>query len=138
MSQNQPVSTPDAPAAIGPYSQAISAGPFLFTSGQIPLDPKGGEIPTEFGDRVKRVLANLEAVLRAGGCTFDDVVKTTVFLTDLGRYAEFNELLRRGDGVEPPGAFARPGGRPAARDRHRGRDGRRPARGLIPRSGRAS
>lgn len=102
MTSTRPVSTDGAPAAIGPYSQGIVAGPFLFTSGQIPLDPAGGPIPADFGDRVRRVLASLEAVLAAGGCRFSDVVKTTVFLTDLARYAEFNEIYAEAMGDTRP------------------------------------
>jgi 2-iminobutanoate/2-iminopropanoate deaminase len=95
MSELRTVTTPGAPAAIGPYSQGIAAGGFLFTSGQIPLDPAGGPIPAEFGPRVERVLDNLREVLAAGGCSFSDVVKTTVFLTDMGRFAEFNAIYEK-------------------------------------------
>jgi 2-iminobutanoate/2-iminopropanoate deaminase len=87
------VQTDAAPAAIGPYSQATIAGGFLFTAGQIPLDPKSGELVT--GDvqaQTRQVLANLAAVLGAAGATWADVVKTTVFLTDMGDFPAFNEI----------------------------------------------
>lgn len=87
------ISTTKAPAAIGPYSQATVAGGFLFTAGQIALDPQTAEI---VGDSVepqtKQVLANLAAVLKEAGCTWQDVVKTTVFLTDMADFPTFNEL----------------------------------------------
>jgi 2-iminobutanoate/2-iminopropanoate deaminase len=87
------IQTDAAPAAIGPYSQATVAGGFLFTAGQIPLDPKSGELVT--GDvqaQTKQVLANLAAVLAAEGATWSNVVKTTVFLTDMGDFPAFNEI----------------------------------------------
>lgn len=87
------VSAPDAPQAIGPYSQAIRAGQWLFLSGQIPLDPATGEVVS--GDvraQTRRVLDNMRAVLAAAGVSFDAVVKTTVFLTDLSDFAAMNEV----------------------------------------------
>ena len=89
----QSISTEAAPAAIGPYSQATIAGGFLFTAGQIPLDPKTMEVVA--GDVVpqsKQVLANLDAVLKKAGCTWKDVVKTTVFLHDMADFPRFNEV----------------------------------------------
>lgn len=89
----QTVSTDKAPAAIGPYSQATIAGGFLFTAGQIPLDPKSMEIVT--GDVVpqsKQVMANLAEVLAKAGATWKDVVKTTVFLQDMADFPRFNEV----------------------------------------------
>jgi 2-iminobutanoate/2-iminopropanoate deaminase len=89
----QAIATPEAPRAIGPYSQAISVGEWLFCSGQIPLDPKGGEIVAGgIEEQTKRVLENLGAVLSAGGSGLDRVVKTTVFLTDLGDFAAMNAV----------------------------------------------
>lgn len=87
------VSTPEAPAAIGPYSQAVRAGDFLFVSGQIPLDPTTGTI-TEGGitAQTHQVLQNLGAVLRAGGSGFDRVVKTTVYLADMADFSAMNEV----------------------------------------------
>ncbi len=87
------VSTKDAPAAIGPYSQAIRAGGFLFASGQIPIDPATGEMVN--GDaraQTTRVLENVRAVLAAGGSSFERVVKSTVFLLDLADFAAMNEV----------------------------------------------
>lgn len=87
------ISTSEAPAAIGPYSQAIRAGDFLYCSGQIPLDPTTGTI-TEGGitAQAHQVLQNLGAVLRAAGVSYDRVVKTTVYLADMGDFAEVNEV----------------------------------------------
>ncbi len=87
------ISTSEAPGAIGPYSQAVRSGRFLFCSGQIPLDPKSGQIVA--GDvtaQTQRVLDNIAAVLRAEGLTFDHVVKTTIFLTNLGDFETVNEI----------------------------------------------
>ena len=87
------VSTNQAPGAIGPYSQAVRSGSFLFCSGQIPLDPKSGQIvPSDIAGQTRRVLDNIGAVLRAEGLTFDNVVKTTFFLTDLGDFQTVNEI----------------------------------------------
>ena len=88
-----PVSTPDAPGAIGPYSQAIIAGGFLFASGQIPLDPTTGTI-TEGGitAQAHQVLQNLGAVLKAAGISYDRVVKTTVYLSDMANFPAVNEI----------------------------------------------
>jgi len=89
----QTLSTEQAPAAIGPYSQATIAGGFLFTAGQIPLDPATMEVVA--GDVVpqsKQVLANLAAVLAKAGCGWKDVVKTTVFLHDMADFPRFNEI----------------------------------------------
>jgi 2-iminobutanoate/2-iminopropanoate deaminase len=88
-----PVSTPDAPAAIGPYSQAMRAGGFLFVSGQIPLDPATGMlIDGSIADQTRQVLRNLGAILRAAGLSFDRVVKTTVYLQDMSEFAAMNEV----------------------------------------------
>ena len=93
MSTRASVSTPDAPQAIGPYSQAIRAGQFLFLSGQIPLDPVTGEVVS--GDvraQTRRVLDNISGVLDAAGIAMDAVVKTTVFLVDMADFAAMNEV----------------------------------------------
>jgi reactive intermediate/imine deaminase len=88
------IHTNQAPAAIGPYSQAIRAGNTVYLSGQIPLDPASGEvIDGEFEALVRRVFDNLAAVARAAGGSLDDIVKLNVFLTDLGRFAEVNEIM---------------------------------------------
>ena len=87
------ISTNEAPGAIGPYSQAVRSGNFLFCSGQIPLDPKSGQIvPGDIAVQTRRVLDNIAAVLQADGLSFDNVVKTTVFLTDLGDFKTVNEV----------------------------------------------
>lgn len=87
------VSTPAAPAAIGPYSQATIAGGFLFTAGQIPLDPKTGEVVAgDVAAQATQVLANLGAVLAAAGASWGNVVKTTVFLTDMADFPKFNDV----------------------------------------------
>ena len=97
------ISAPNAPAAIGPYSHAIAAGDFLFTSGQIPLDPTTGKLA---GDTIEvqaeQVLKNLEAVLAAHGMTFANVIKTTVFLTDLADFATVNGIYATRFPAEPP------------------------------------
>ena len=82
-----------APRAIGPYSQGVIADRFVFLSGQIPLDPASGElVGSEFAGQAEQALANLGAVLEAAGCARTDVVKVTVYLTDIARFAEFNQL----------------------------------------------
>jgi 2-iminobutanoate/2-iminopropanoate deaminase len=87
------VATDRAPAAIGPYSQAIVAGGFVFASGQIPLNPSTGTLVTgSIADETRRVLDNLAAVLAAAGTGFDRVVKTTVYLADMGDFAAMNEV----------------------------------------------
>jgi 2-iminobutanoate/2-iminopropanoate deaminase len=87
------VESADAPAAIGPYSQAIKAGGFLFTSGQIPLDPATGTlVGGDVAAQTHRVLKNLSAVLAAAGSSFDRVVKTTVYLQDMAEFAAMNEV----------------------------------------------
>ena len=90
------ISTPDAPAAVGPYSQAIATGDLLFCAGQIPLDPLTNDL-VEGGitSQTTRVLENLKAVLAASEMTFADVVKSTVFLTDLSDFAAMNAVYAR-------------------------------------------
>ena len=89
----QTVHTDAAPAAIGPYAQATIAGGFLFTAGQIPLDPKSMEIVTgDIEPQTRQVMANLSAVLTQAGVNWNDVVKTTVFLLDMADFPRFNEL----------------------------------------------
>ena len=97
------VSTSEAPAAIGPYSQAVRSGRFLFCSGQIPLDPKSGRIvPGDIAAQTRRVLDNIAAVLRAEGLSFDSVVKTTIFLTDLNDFQVVNEIYGSYFKQDPP------------------------------------
>jgi 2-iminobutanoate/2-iminopropanoate deaminase len=90
------ISTPQAPAAIGPYSQAIRAGGFLYTSGQIPLDPATGNmLAGGIAEQTAQVFENLKAVLAAAGSGLGQVVKTTVFLKDMGDFAAMNEIYGR-------------------------------------------
>ena len=90
---HKPVQTDLAPAAIGPYSQAIVADKLVFTSGQIPLDPKTGELVRgSIQEETTRVMDNLGAVLEAAGAGFDTVLKTTIFLTDMGDFAAVNSV----------------------------------------------
>lgn len=101
----RPVSTAEAPAAIGPYSQGVIAGGFLFVSGQLPFDPATGE-PVAGGieERAERCLRNLAAVARAAGTDLSRAVKLTVFLTDLGEFARVNEVYSRHFSTCPPPA----------------------------------
>jgi 2-iminobutanoate/2-iminopropanoate deaminase len=98
-----PIATPEAPAALGPYSQAVAAGGFLFCSGQLGLDPATGDFAG--GDveaQAARALTNLGNVLEAAGCTFDDVVKTTIFLADMADFAAVNAVYGRFVTDPPP------------------------------------
>lgn len=90
------ISTTKAPAAIGPYSQAIVCGNMLFTSGQIPIDPATGEINgTDITAQAEQVMQNLAAVLEEAGATFQSAVKTTCFLADMGDFAAFNAVYAK-------------------------------------------
>jgi 2-iminobutanoate/2-iminopropanoate deaminase len=87
------ISTPDAPAAVGPYSQAVRVGSTVYCAGQIPLDPKTGQIVSDdISEQTRRVLHNVSAVLKAEGLTFDNIAKTTIFLTDLADFQTVNEI----------------------------------------------
>jgi 2-iminobutanoate/2-iminopropanoate deaminase len=91
-----PIVASGAPAAIGPYSQAVRAGDTLFLSGQIPLDPVSGQvIEGDISVQTERVLTNLGAILIAAGLGFDDVVRTTIYLVDLAHFAKVNETYTR-------------------------------------------
>lgn len=97
------VSTPGAPRAIGPYSQGIRAGEFLFTAGQVGFDPASGElVDGGIADQTARVLDNLRAILEAAGTDLSQVVKTTVFLVDMGDFAAMNEVYARVFGEHRP------------------------------------
>ena len=97
------ISTNQAPAAIGPYSQANAAGGFLFTAGQIPLDPATMEIVgTTAAEQARQALTNAKAVVEAGGLTLDDVVKVTVFILDMGEFGNINEVYQTFFSAEPP------------------------------------
>jgi len=89
------ISTENAPKAIGPYSQAVKAGNFMFISGQIPLDPKTGDLVSEsIEDQAKQVLNNIKSICKAAGYSLDDIVKISIFLTDLGNFAIVNEVMK--------------------------------------------
>ena len=89
------VATAQAPAAIGPYSQAIKCGNILFISGQIPLNPADGSIPEGIEAQTAQSISNIKALLKDAGCTIDNVVKTTVFLADMSLFAPMNEVYGR-------------------------------------------
>ena len=87
------VSTESAPKALGPYSQGIRAGQFLFVSGQVPIDPTTGElVKGSIGDQARRALDNIGEILKAGGASFRNVVRTTVYLADLSDFPAMNEV----------------------------------------------
>lgn len=95
------IKTEYAPEAIGPYSQAIAANGIIFCSGQIAIDPASGELSTgNVEDQTRLVLNNLQAILEAGGCTFDNVVKCTVFLQDMNDFSRMNAVYT--DFFKPP------------------------------------
>lgn len=90
------IQTPDAPAAIGPYSQGVVANGFLYTAGQIALDPATGAMSTgDVAAQAEAVMRNLEAVIAAAGATWTDVVKTTIYLHDMAHFATVNEIYGR-------------------------------------------
>lgn len=97
------VHTDAAPKAIGPYSQAMVGAGLIFVSGQIPIDPHTGEmVAGSFADRVERVLANVDAILAGAGSGRDRVAKVTVFITDMARFSELNEIYARFFGEHRP------------------------------------
>lgn len=97
------ISTASAPAAIGPYSQAIASGGLVFASGQIALDPASGElVQGDVREQTRQVLRNVQAVLEAAGSTLDRVIKTTVFLTQMADFAAMNEVYADAFKSEPP------------------------------------
>ncbi len=101
--QRTVVATDRAPAALGPYSQAIATAGMVFTAGQVGIDPAVGKIvATTVAEQTEQVLRNLQAVLEAAGTGFERVVKTTVFMTDLGRFAEMNAVYARFFAAAPP------------------------------------
>ena len=100
---NRTIETADAPKAIGPYSQGVISNGLLFTAGQIALDPATGSIVEgDVAVQTRRVLANLEAILAAAGATWNDVVKTTVFLHDMGDFAKVNQIYAEAFGSARP------------------------------------
>jgi 2-iminobutanoate/2-iminopropanoate deaminase len=97
------ISTTEAPAAIGPYSQAIRVGSIVFCAGQVPLDPKTGNIESQdISEQTRRVLENIKAILRAESLTLANVVKTTVFLADFGDFQKMNEVYATYFNEQPP------------------------------------
>lgn len=89
------ISTPHAPAAIGPYSQGYEAGGFVYTSGQIPVNPADGSVPEGIEAQAHQSCKNVGAVLSAGGASFEKVFKTTCFLADMGDFAQFNAVYEQ-------------------------------------------
>ena len=103
----EPISAPNAPAAVGPYVHAIRTGELLFCSGQIPLDPRTGDIVgATAGAQAGRCLENLAAVCHAAGATLGDAVKLTVYLTDMATFAEVNEVYESFFESNPPARVA--------------------------------
>jgi 2-iminobutanoate/2-iminopropanoate deaminase len=101
------VRTERAPAAVGPYSQAIHTGGLIFTAGQVPLDPENGQLVTgSIEVQTHRVLKNLSAILEAAGSSLDRAVKLTVFMTDLGGFSAMNEVYASYFPTEPPARSA--------------------------------
>ena len=89
------ISTKNAPQAIGPYSQAVKAGNLMFISGQIPLDPKTGDLVSEsIEDQAKQVLDNVKSICEASGNSLDDIVKISIFLTDLNNFSVVNDVMK--------------------------------------------
>jgi 2-iminobutanoate/2-iminopropanoate deaminase len=96
------IHTDKAPKAIGPYSQAIKTGDLLFTSGQLPINPATGEVNGDISTQTRQVLENLKSILEAAGGSLDNVVKTTVFITDLSGFASMNEVYSQYFKNAPP------------------------------------
>lgn len=97
------INTDKAPGAIGPYSQAVSAGGFLYVSGQLPVNPATGAMPETITEQTKQSLENIGAILAADGLSFADIVKTTVFLSDMNNFGAMNEVYASyiKDGILP-------------------------------------
>ena len=105
--QREPVNAPDAPAAIGPYVHAVRAGNLLFCSGQIPLDPRTGDlVGATPADQAGRCLENLAAVCQAAGTTLGDAVKVTIYMTDMSAFAAVNEVYGSFFESSPPARVA--------------------------------
>ena len=103
MSTREVVATPDAPQAIGPYSQAIKAGGFIFVSGQVAIDPPTGDIVTGgVAEQTERVMQNLAAILKAAGSSMEKVVKSSVFLKNMGDFAAMNQVYGKFFTSAPP------------------------------------
>ena len=102
MSTKKIISSPDAPQAVGPYSQGVEANGILFLAGQIPLDPSGNMVAGGITEQTERVLQNIQALLAAAGLTFDDVVKSTVFLSDRNTFGGMNAVYAKYYTANPP------------------------------------
>jgi 2-iminobutanoate/2-iminopropanoate deaminase len=103
----EPITALGAPAAIGPYSHAVRAGSLMFCSGQIPLDPESGELVGETpAEQARQCLVNLQAVVAAAGATLADAVRCTVYMTDLGAFADVNEVYGEFFEADPPARVA--------------------------------
>jgi 2-iminobutanoate/2-iminopropanoate deaminase len=103
----EPISSPEAPAAIGPYVHAVRAAGLLFCSGQIPLDPRSGElVGTTAAEQAGRCLENLAAVCATAGASLGDAVRVTVYLTDMSKFAEVNEVYSSFFETDPPARVA--------------------------------
>jgi 2-iminobutanoate/2-iminopropanoate deaminase len=96
------IATPAAPAAIGPYSQAVSTGALVFTAGQIGLNPATGKMAEGVENQARQVMANLAAILAAAGSSLDQVIKTTIFLQDMADFAAVNAIYGAAFSVTPP------------------------------------
>jgi len=96
------ISTDKAPKAIGPYSQAVEANGFIFISGQLPVNPLDASTPQTIKEQTEMVIKNIEAILLSEGLTLKNVVKTTVFMTDLTKFSEMNEVYSKFFSSEPP------------------------------------
>ena len=96
------IHTDKAPKAIGPYSQAVKMGNLLFTSGQLPIDPSTGEVNEDISTQTRQVLENLQAIVEQAGGTLKDVIKATVFMTDLSGFAAMNDVYSKYFNVKPP------------------------------------
>ncbi len=105
--QREPVTAPEAPAAVGPYVHAVKVGGLLFCSGQIPLDPRTGDtVGSTAGDQAGRCLENLAAVCQAAGASLGDAVKVTIYMTDMAAFAEVNEVYASFFESSPPARVA--------------------------------
>jgi len=96
------ISTDKAPKAIGPYSQAIESNNMIFLSGQLPINPQDGSIPQDIKGQTEMVLKNIQSILTQAGLTLENVVKTTVFMTDLTKFSEMNEIYEKYFSSNPP------------------------------------
>lgn len=96
------VSTPKAPAAIGPYSQGIKSGGMIYVSGQLPLDPATGQMPEATPDQARQSLTNIKAILEAAGSSMDKIVRTGIFMTDLADFVPVNEVYASFFSANPP------------------------------------